>query len=426
MADSSGSALDPVSIVIADDHAVLRRGLRFLLEEEPGFTVVAEAGDVEAALREAVALRPRVVILDLNMPGAPTLDAIPRFRAEVPEASVVVLTMQAEPVLARRALVAGASGYVLKDAAEHELVAAVHAAAAGRTYVNPGLGARLATMPVDGEPELGSTFAGHRLDAIAGRGGMGVVFRATDLTLDRPVALKVISPKVAADPVFRERFEREARAAAAIDHPHVVQVFHAGEEHGLLYLTMHFVAGTDLRAEIRDGGALDPARAVTVVGQVADALDAAHGRGLVHRDVKPANVLIGRRHEREHAFLTDFGVTAAPAGQALTQTGTAVGTTDYMAPEQAAGEEADPRSDVYSLGCVLFEALTGVVLYERESDLGKLWAHVHEPPRALLEVRPDMPPALGDVLAQALAKEPAARQQTAGELGRAARAAVLT
>jgi serine/threonine protein kinase len=231
---------------------------------------------------------------------------------------------------------------------------------------------------------------------------------------------------VAADPVFRERFEREARAAAAIDHPHVVQVFHAGEEHGLLYLTMHFVAGTDLRAEIRDGGALDPVRAVTVVGQVADALDAAHGHGLVHRDVKPANVLIGRRHDRDHAFLTDFGVTAAPAGQALTQTGTAVGTTDYMAPEQAAGEEADPRSDVYSLGCVLFEALTGVVLYERESDLGKLWAHVHEPPRALLEVRPDLPPVLGEVLAQALAKDPAARQQTAGELGRAARAAVLT
>jgi serine/threonine-protein kinase len=142
--------------------------------------------------------------------------------------------------------------------------------------------------------------------------------------------------------------------------------------------------------------------------------------------VKPANVLIGRRGDREHAFLTDFGVTTVPAGQALTQTGTAVGTTDYMAPEQAAGEEADPRSDVYSLGCVLFEALTGVVVYERDSDLGKLWAHVHEPPRPLLEVRPDLPEALGEVLARALAKDPADRQQSAGELGRDARAAVIT
>jgi DNA-binding NarL/FixJ family response regulator len=424
VADSTSAALAPVGIVIADDHAVLRRGLRGLLEEEPGFTVVAEAGDVEAALREAVAHRPQVVILDLNMPGTPTLDAIPRFRSAVPTASVVVLTMQAEPVLARRALVGGASGYVLKDAAEGELVAAVRAAAAGRTYVTPELGARLATLPVDAALEPGTTFANHRLEAIAGRGGMGVVFRATDLALDRTVALKVISPAVAADPVFRERFEREARAAAAIDHPHVVQVFHAGEEHGLLYLTMRFVAGTDLRTEIRDGGALQPSRAVSVVAQVADALDAAHARGLVHRDVKPANVLIDRRPEREHAFLTDFGVTVGPLDEHLTRTGSAVGTTDYVSPEQAAGRETDARSDVYSLGCVLFEALTGVVLYDRDTDLGKLWAHVHDPPPALLDLRPELPPVLGAALARALAKDPRDRQQSAGELGRDVLAAV--
>jgi serine/threonine protein kinase len=279
-------------------------------------------------------------------------------------------------------------------------------------------------MPVDAALELGTTFANHRLDAIAGRGGMGVVFRATDLALDRPVALKVISPAVAADPVFRERFEREARAAAAIDHPHVVQVFHAGEEQGLLYLTMRFVAGTDLRAEIRGGGALHPARAVSVVAQVADALDAAHAHGLVHRDVKPANVLIGRHSEREHAFLTDFGVTVGPLDEHLTRTGSAVGTTDYISPEQAAGRETDARSDVYSLGCVLFEALSGVVPYERDTDLGKLWAHVHEPPPALLDIRPDLSPVLGAVLARALAKDPGARQQSAGELGRDALAAV--
>src|SRR5918995_2405135 len=202
--------------------------------------------------------------------------------------------------------------------------------------------ARIRRVPL--ELTVGDTFAGYRIDALAGRGGMGVVFRATDLALDRPVALKLIAPDAALDPVFRARFEHECRAAAAIDHPHAVEVFHAGEEDGVLYVTMRYVDGTDLGALLARESALEPARAVDLIAQVAGALDEAHSRGLVHRDVKPTNVLIARRNGGEHAFLTDFGLTKRPEGDAgLTRPGFAMGTADYMAPEQARGADVDAR-----------------------------------------------------------------------------------
>ena len=271
----------------------------------------------------------------------------------------------------------------------------------------------------------GTTLAGYRIEALVGRGGMGVVYRATDLTLDRPVALKLLAPSLASDRVFRARFERECRLAAALDHPHIVQIFHAGVERGALYLTMRYIEGTDLRALLAEEGRLEPARAVAIVAQVADALGAAHGRGLVHRDVKPANVLIATRHGREHAFLTDFGITMDRAtGSELTNTGFAVGTADYMSPEQARGSSIDARADVYALGCVLYRALTGSVVYDKDSDVEKMWAHIHEPPPDLLDVRPELPPSLGDAVERALAKLPADRQQTAGELAHEALAAV--
>jgi DNA-binding NarL/FixJ family response regulator len=425
----------PVSIVIVDDHAMVRGGLRLLLESVEDFRVVAEAGDVEEALRVAEAHHPRVILLDLNMPGRASLPAIPDLLAAAPGASVVVMTMYDEPEYARSALTAGASGYVLKEAAEAELVDAVRAASTGRTYLNPSLGARLAATPPTESPTtgvgalmelpIGSTFAGHRIDAVAGRGGMGVVYLATDLALDRPVALKLIAPELARDPVFRARFVSECKVAAAIDHPHVVPIFHAGEERGLMYVTMRYIKGTDLRTLLGDEGRLAPGRAVGIMAQVADALEAAHQRGLVHRDVKPGNVLIATRNDVEFAFLTDFGVTKQRTAESqLTKTGFAVGTADYMAPEQARGAEVDGRADIYALGCVLFRVLTGTVPYERDSDVEKLWAHVHEPPPALLDVCPDLPRALGDVLDRALAKNPDDRQPSAAELGRELLAAV--
>ena len=438
MADpaKAGSSV-PIRILIVDDHTMVRSGLRLLLEEQDDFSVVAEAGEVDGALDCTRVHQPKVILLDLNMPGRASLPAIPELLQAAPGTAVVVMTQHDDPEFARAALLGGASGFVLKEAAQTELVEAVRAAAAGRTYVNPNLGARLVTVAAqapatpeieadeEGELALGSTFAGHRIDGIAGRGGMGVVYRATDLTLDRPVALKLLVPSLARDPVFRARFERECRLAAALDHPHVVQIFHAGTERGALYLTMRYIEGTDLRSLLAEEQRLEPARAVKIVAQVAAALGEAHRRGLVHRDVKPANVLIATRDGDEHAFLTDFGITMDRVGTTnLTQTGFAVGTADYMAPEQAQGVDVDSRADIYALGCILYRTLTGAVLYEKDSDVDKLWAHIHEPPPALLDLRPELPPSLGDAVERALAKAPGDRQQTAGELAREALAAL--
>jgi DNA-binding NarL/FixJ family response regulator len=423
--------MEPITIVIADDHALVRSGLRQLLDSEADMTVVGEAGSADAALELVRARGPRVLLLDLNMPGTPSLEAIPGFASLVPAPAVVVLTAHDEDAYAREALAAGASAYVLKEAAEANVVEAIRAAVSGRPYLDPAMGARLARAPRapaaaarSGELAVGSTFAGHRVDGVAGRGGMGVVYRATDLSLDRRVALKLIAPSLAADPVFRARFELECRLAAQIDHPHAVEPYRAGQEDGLLYVTMRFVEGTDLRELLRATGPLDALRAATIVDEVAGALDDAHRHGLVHRDVKPANVLIGSHEGREHAYLTDFGVCRQrTVASELTGTGLAIGSADYMAPEQAQGADVDARADIYSLGCVLFQALTGTVPFDRDSDLDKLWAHAHEPPPALREHRPDLPEALGDVLARSMAKDPAERQPSAGALGRQALAA---
>lgn len=272
----------------------------------------------------------------------------------------------------------------------------------------------------------GSVVADFRIEGVVGRGGMGVVYRAVQLSLDRPVALKLIAPALAADPQFRERFERESRLAASLDHPNVVPVYAAGEHAGVLYIAMRFVDGVDLRALIKAEGRLAPEHAARIVAHVASALDAAHEQGLVHRDVKPANVLVSRRGGEEHVYLTDFGLTKRSATSGgLTGSGEWVGTLDYVAPEQLRGERVDARVDVYSLGCVLYEALTGQVPYPRENELAKLWAHISDPPPVASELAPEVPLGLSAVAKRGMAKAPDERYGAAGALGRAALAATV-
>jgi len=260
----------------------------------------------------------------------------------------------------------------------------------------------------------GSAFAGYRVESVVGRGGMGVVFRASDLSLSRPVALKVIAPEYADDERFRARFLRESRLAASLDHPNVVPIYEAREADGQLYLAMRLVEGSDLRTLLKRGE-VEPERALAILGQVAEALDAAHRRGLVHRDVKPGNVLVD---EDGHAYLTDFGITKQ-VGHASTDTGQIVGTLDYLAPEQIRGEEVDGRTDVYALACVLYECFAGAAPFRRETEAEVLWAHMQQPPPPL----PDHP-ELDPVVGKGLAKESDERHATCAELIAAARAAL--
>src|SRR6185436_16973387 len=243
---------------------------------------------------------------------------------------------------------------------------------------------------------IGSVIAGYRIDSRIGRGGMGVVYRAHHLSLERQAALKVIAPDLAESSGFRERFSREARVAAAFSHPNIVTVYDAGEVDGTLYLAMQYVEGSDLAAMLATDGRLKPYRAIDVCRQVGDALDAAHAQGLIHRDVKPANVLIAGRN----AYLTDFGLTKRVAGDnPITHAGDVVGTIHYVAPEQIEGGTVTARTDVYSLGCVLYHCLTGEVPFARDTDVGVIYAHLSEDPPRPSRVRADLPEGLDAVIA---------------------------
>jgi serine/threonine protein kinase len=272
--------------------------------------------------------------------------------------------------------------------------------------------------------QIGQVLGGYRIDAEVGRGGMGVVYRATQLALDRTVALKLIAPELATNEAFRARLQREATLLASLDHPNVITVYEAGEAQGTLFMSMRYVEGLDLRSLIASDGPLAPERAARIVAQVAAGLDAAHAADLVHRDVKPANILIERRGDSEHAYLSDFGLTsAADASRAITQSGQWVGTLDYVAPEQIQSRGVDARTDVYALGCVLFQALTGRVPYVRDSDAATLYAHLNDPAPSARDLRPELPVELDRVCARAMAKDPEERFRSAGELGRATIAA---
>ena len=270
----------------------------------------------------------------------------------------------------------------------------------------------------EGDLSPGSGFADYRIDGIIGRGGMGVVYLAEHEGLKRKVALKLLAQPLAHDPRFRERFVRESQLAASIDHPNVIPIYEAGEADGRLYIAMRYVEGTDLRTLLHEQGTLDPAQTSRIVGQIAAALDAAHELGLVHRDVKPANVLIARRPGTEvgtHGYLTDFGLTKRAASDSgITGTGQFVGTLDYAAPEQFRGDAADARTDVYSLGCVLFECLAGHPPFRTENDAALMFAHLMEAPPRLTADRPDLPGDIDEVVATAMAKAPDDRYPSAG------------
>jgi serine/threonine protein kinase len=257
------------------------------------------------------------------------------------------------------------------------------------------------------DSRIGTTIAGYRIERLLGRGGMGRVYLAEDTRLGRKVALKLLDPELAEDQRFRDRFTRESRLAASLDHPNVVPIHEAGEADGVLFIAMRYVEGTDLARLIERGGPLSPERTLTIVSQVAAALDAAHRRGLIHRDVKPGNILVG---EDDHTYLTDFGlIKRREQGTALTKTGQFMGSVDYAAPEQIEGRDVDGRADVYSLGCVLYECLTGEPPYPRDSEVAVLYAHLNDPVPRPTDKRPELPAGVDAIVGKAMAKEPEER-----------------
>lgn len=271
----------------------------------------------------------------------------------------------------------------------------------------------------------GSSLAGYRLEEQVGAGGMAVVFRARDERLDRPVALKILAPALASDVEFRRRFIAESQAAARVDDPHIIPVYQADEVGGVLFIAMRFVPGGDLRRVLDIEGPLRPERAMEFISPVASALDAAHAAGLVHRDVKPANILVDARAGRpDHVYLSDFGIAKAVLSSVnLTAPGSRLGTPDYSAPEHIEGMMVDGRADQYALSCVAYQLLTGVLPFGRDHAMQAMWAHMHAPVPALAERRPDLPAAAGDVIARGMAKAPGQRYASCGEFGDALRAA---
>jgi hypothetical protein len=285
-------------------------------------------------------------------------------------------------------------------------------------------------------PLVGDEFAGYRLRAVLGKGGMSTVYQAENPRLGNVIALKVLAPELASDDIFRTRFLEESRIAAAMNHPHVIPIHDMGSGDGLLYIAMRCVSGTDLRQMISKRGRLLPDTAVFLLSQAARALDAAHRRGLVHRDVKPGNLLVERGNDDsdsgpDHLYLADFGITKPAIGRSglafrgsQPTTGQFLGTIDYVSPEQIRGMSVLGMADQYSLGCVLYECLTGRVPFEKDLDAAIIWAHVEETPAPATLLRPDLPTAIDEVFDQVLAKQPGDRYASCRDFMTAARSAL--
>ena len=277
------------------------------------------------------------------------------------------------------------------------------------------------------EYRAGSQIAGYQLESAIGRGGMATVYRARDVRLGRRVALKLLDPVLAGSRESQRRFIRKLPLAASLDHPNIVPIFEAGEANAQLFIAMRYVAGGDLKALLDEGEVLLPVtRVLCLFVQIGEALDAAHRLGLVHRDIKPANVLLATGNDQsghacsEHVYLSDFGLTKRISSDstALTGTGRFVGTVDYVSPEQIQGAPLGPTADIYALGCVLYQCLTGRVPFHRDDDAALLWAHLVEPPPPVSGTRPDLPSRVNDVVTRAMAKSPADRYASCRDLVR--------
>jgi serine/threonine-protein kinase len=395
----------PLALVIDDDKSI--RDLVGMLLEDADCEVIAAADGVEG-IEKLEESSPDFVVLDVHMPrmdGWETLKGI-RARSDVP---VLMLTAEGTEHDKVRGLIGGADDYVTKPVAPEEFVARVRALlrrSRPSAVTSPG---RAAADPAF---EPGTIIGSYRIDALLARGGMSTVYRATHTAMERTVALKVLSTACANDRISRERFSNEWRIAAALRHPNILPVHDAGDVDGRMFLAMELIEGGDLGHKLIRDGALSTPLAVRILDQMARALDAAHEAGLVHRDFKPGNVLL----DGDRALLTDFGLSKLLGStNRLTAPGRMVGTAAYLSPEQIRGEEVTRRTDVYALGCVIFEALTASPPFHAESDFVLMYAHLERPVPKMSERRRTLPAAADAVVSKAMNKDAAERFATAGE-----------
>jgi pSer/pThr/pTyr-binding forkhead associated (FHA) protein len=411
---------------LSDDPKLSRRHARFVSDDR-GRLTVEDLGSANGTFVNGERLGGRRALSagDSVRVGGTTLEVVaaesaPRQREQAAPAVAAPAPAPA-PALAAPAPAPAAPAPALAAPARAPAApapaAAAPAARAARQSPAPAVPDAPATERAS-ELALGSVFAGCRVESVINHGDMGVVYGAEELALQRPVALKLIPAEYSRDERFRARFRRESKIAAAIDHPNVLPIFDAGEESDLLYIMMRLVEGTDLRKVIAGERWLEPLRAARIVRQVGAALDAAHARGILHRDVKPSNVLLARR---DHVYLSDFGLAKPTQSRdELTRGHTIVARVEYLSPEQILNQPVDARADVYALGCLLFEALTGEPPFDGPAGGGDPLARLQGPPRSVRELRPDLPRAFDDVVRRAMTEDPSERYASAGDLGEAA------
>jgi serine/threonine protein kinase len=428
MADAKGRRRidDPKDLVVLEIKAALDRQVRVIpatvqKAEPPTADVLPEALQ-ELADYQAIELSDVRWAFDVGR-LIQTLETLEREHLAEEAERLEAERLEAERAEAARAAERAEAERLEAERAEAERAEAERAEAE-RAEAERATDAPASERPAEGGwriPRVGTEIGGYRIEALIGRGGMSDVFLAEHPGLPgRKVALKILSPELAEDEAFRERFVRESRLAAALEHPNIVPIYQAGEFEGSLFIVMRYVDGPDLSGLIESEGRLDPQRTLSILSQVAGALDAAHARELVHRDVKPGNVLIAPGKGtggRDHAYLSDFGLVRGAESRAISVPGgPLIGTLAYIAPEQIEGRSVDHRADIYSLGCVLYECLTGQVPFRRDTQTALMWAHVNEPSPPVTAVLPNAPPAIDAVLARALAKSPDARYGSATEL----------
>jgi serine/threonine-protein kinase len=399
----------PLALVIDDEEH--DRALVTDLLKEIECEVIAASGGAEglAKLEES---SPDFVVLDVQMPRQDGWETLKGIRA-VSDVPVVMLTNEHTEKEKVRGLRDGADAYLTKPLAREEFVSRIRALLerSGDETVQAG---------EDPGFRQGDVIGSYRIDALFGRGGMSAIYRATHIAMQRPVALKVLAGQFAEDEVSRERFMNEWRVAAALRHPNILPVYDAGEVEGRLFLAMEFIEGGDLGHKIEADGALSPPVALAYLGQMADALDAAHAADLIHRDFKPGNILL----DGDRALLTDFGLSKLlTSTNRLTLPGRMVGTAQYLSPEQIRGQDVTARTDVYALGCVIFESLTASAPFDAESDFMLMYAHLERDAPSMSERRPALPAAADAVVAKAMEKDQADRFASAGETMAALKAA---